>query len=218
MKNDNQKNIVYILTNESMPGYIKIGFTSRKLEFRLRELDVTSTPLPFEVYYACEVEKSNDEKWLHAIFSDRRVRDNREFFKMDPERVVLALKRIQIKEIKLENEHGVDITPEQKKDITNKKIIRSKFDFKKYGIKIGAEIYFSRDESIRAKVLKNNKIELNGMERGLSESAQELLNYKKQPAGTLFWKYDGETLDERRRRIDEENLLNNKNNLWKKME
>ena len=76
-------------------------------------------------------------------------------------------------------------------------------------IKIGEEVYFSRDENIKAKVLQGNKIELNGKERGLSKSAQELLNYKKQPAGTLFWKYDEETLDERRRRMDEESLNNN---------
>lgn len=204
---ENQKNIVYILTNEAMPGYIKIGFTSRNVSKRVKEFDNTNMPLPFEVYYACEVEKINDEKWLHSIFSDRRVRNNREFFKMDPERAILALKRIQIKEIKIEN--NSDVTVEQKKEIQEKKKIRSKFDFKKYGIRIGEEIYFSRDENIKAKVLQGNKIELNGKERGLSKSAQELLNYKKQPAGTLFWKYDEETLDERRRRMDEENLNNN---------
>ncbi len=202
----NSKNIVYILTNESMPGYIKIGRTSRDVNLRLKELDGTNTPLPFEIYYACEVESVDDEKWLHTIFSDRRVRDNREFFKMDPERVIAALKRIQIKEIKFEDDNK--ITSEQEKEIIKKKKIRSRFDFEKYGIKIGSEIYFSRNENIRAKVLKNNKIELNNYKRGLSESAQELLKYQKQPAGTLFWKYDGETLDERRRRIDEENSKN----------
>ena len=204
---NNQKNIIYILTNEAMPGYIKIGYTSRDVNERVKEFDNTNTPLPFEVYYACEVEKSNDEKWLHSIFSDRRVRDNREFFKMDPERVVLALKRIQIKEIKIENDN--DVTVEQKKEIQEKKKIRSRFDFEKYGIKIGEEIYFSRDENIKAEVLKNNKIKLNNIEYSLSESARKVLERNRQPAGTLFWKYDGETLDERRRRMDEENLNSN---------
>ena len=114
-----KKNIVYILTNESMPGYIKIGFTNRNVEGRIKELDGTGIPLPFEIYYACNVKKTNDEKWLHSIFSDRRVRDNREFFKMDPERVVLALKRIQIKEIALDDVDN--ITEEQGKEIQKKK-------------------------------------------------------------------------------------------------
>ncbi len=204
---NNDKNIIYILTNESMPGYVKIGFTKTDLENRLKQLDNTSVPLPFELHYACEVEDAReDERWLHGIFDDFRVRPNKEFFKMDPERVVLALKRIQIKEVKLDDDY---ISKDYKKEIEKKKKIRSKFDFEKYGIKVGEEIYFSRDENIKAKVLNNNKIELNGVERGLSESARELLNYKKQPAGTLYWMYDGETLDERRRRMDEEDLNNN---------
>lgn len=194
-------NIVYILTNESMPGYIKIGFTNRNVEIRVKELDGTNTPLPFEVYYACEVERNDDERWLHSIFSDKRVRDNREFFKIDPERVVLALKRIQIKEINLDDRD--DITQDQKKEILKKKKYRSKFDFEKYGIKIGEEIYFSRDESIKAVVIDSNRIEFNGEKYSLSGSARELLKRNHQPAGTLFWKYDGETLDERRRRMDE---------------
>ncbi len=190
---NNDKNIIYILTNESMPGYIKIGFTKTDLENRLKQLDNTSVPLPFELHYACEVKNAReDERWLHGIFDDFRVRPNKEFFKMDPERVVLALKRIQIEEVKLNDDY---VSKDYKKEIEKKKKIRSKFDFEKYGIKVGEEIYFSRDENIKAKVLKNNKIELNGVEQGLSESARELLNYKKQPAGTLYWMYDGETLD-----------------------
>ena len=47
--------IVYILTNQSMPDTIKIGITDN-LERRIRELDNTSTPLPFECYYAVEVQ------------------------------------------------------------------------------------------------------------------------------------------------------------------
>jgi hypothetical protein len=46
--------IVYILKNESMPEYIKIGFTHGSVVERLKQLDRTGTPLPFEVYYAVE--------------------------------------------------------------------------------------------------------------------------------------------------------------------
>ncbi len=195
--------IIYILTNEAMPGYIKIGFTNSSLDERLRQLDRTGTPLPFEVYYACEVENSrDDERWLHSIFSDRRVRDSREFFKMDPERVVIALKRIQTKEI---TAPAIPTTDAEKKEIEKKKKVRSRFDFKKYNIPVGSEIYFSRDESIKAKVIQDNAIELNGQKTSLSLSAQNLLGYKNPVAGTLYWMYEEETLDERRRRIDSEN-------------
>ncbi len=192
--------IIYVLTNEAMPGYIKIGFTTGSLDERLRQLDRTGVPLPFEVYYACEVEQAhNDEQWLHAIFSDRRVRDNREFFKMDPEKAVIALRRIQIKEI---TPPLVIATVAEEKEIEKKKKMRSRFDFKKYEIPIGAEIYFSRNDSIKAKVLPGNAIQSNGQKTSLSLSAQKLLGYKKPVAGTLFWMYEGETLDERRRRLE----------------
>ena len=38
-----------------MPDTIKIGITDN-LERRMKELDNTSTPLPFECYYAVEVQ------------------------------------------------------------------------------------------------------------------------------------------------------------------
>lgn len=92
--------IVYVLTNESMPDFIKIGFTTTTVEQRLKQLDTTGVPLPFECYYAAEVEDARcEERWLHSIFSDRRVRESREFFKMNPELVALALKRIQKREL-----------------------------------------------------------------------------------------------------------------------
>ena len=83
---------VYILTNESMPNIIKIGVTD-DLSRRLRELDNTSTPLPFECFYALAVEDAQGiEKLLHEAFDDKRVRQNREFFNCTPEQAKSALK------------------------------------------------------------------------------------------------------------------------------
>ena len=39
--------IVYILTNESMPGTVKIGITDNLQRRIKKDLDNTSTPLPF---------------------------------------------------------------------------------------------------------------------------------------------------------------------------
>ena len=83
--------IVYVLSNPARPGYIKIGKTDN-LKERLRNLDRTSTPLPFQCEYAAEVNDADKvEKILHDIFVDKRVRSNREFFEVDPQQIIRAL-------------------------------------------------------------------------------------------------------------------------------
>ena len=194
--------IIYILTNEAMPGYVKIGFTNGSVEGRLKQLDRTNTPLPFECYYACEVEKAReDEQWLHSVFADRRVRDGREFFRIDPERVVVALRRIEKKDVTPKD--FVNVTNDERGELEEAKTIRARFDFSHYDIPVGAKLVFSRDDSKQAIVLENNKIEFDGENTSLSASAQKLLAYKRGVAGTLYWTYEGETLDERRRRLEE---------------
>jgi hypothetical protein len=84
--------IIYILTNEAMPGYVKIGKTSSSLEQRIKELSrSTSIPLPFTCFYACTVKDSGFvEHQLHDAFDDSRINPKREFFQISPERVVSA--------------------------------------------------------------------------------------------------------------------------------
>lgn len=67
--------IIYILTNEAMPGYVKIGKTNTSLEQRVRELSSsTSVPLPFTVFYACTVSNAAFvEHQLHDTFDNNRV-------------------------------------------------------------------------------------------------------------------------------------------------
>ena len=65
--------IVYILKNQSMPDILKVGITDN-LERRIKELDNTSTPLPFECIYAVEVEDASkigifaSESWMNSSF------------------------------------------------------------------------------------------------------------------------------------------------------
>ena len=47
--------IVYVVVNEAMPGLVKIGKTNGDLGLRIRGLYGTGVPLPFELFYACEV-------------------------------------------------------------------------------------------------------------------------------------------------------------------
>ena len=88
--------VVYILTNESMPDLVKIGITDN-LERRIRELDNTSTPLPFECFYAVEVENASAiEKKIHEGLDDKRIRQNREFFETSAEQAKSILEIAEI--------------------------------------------------------------------------------------------------------------------------
>ena len=73
--------IVYLLTNPTMPDLVKIGRTN-DLETRLRSLSTHSgVPVPFECFYACEVRDSVEvERALHEAFGDHRINPKREFF------------------------------------------------------------------------------------------------------------------------------------------
>ena len=63
-----------------MPETIKIAITDN-LERRVKELENTSTPLPFECNYAVEVQDASKiEKKIHEGLDDKRIRQNREFF------------------------------------------------------------------------------------------------------------------------------------------
>ncbi|HEX5517973.1 MAG TPA: GIY-YIG nuclease family protein, partial [Pseudolabrys sp.] len=97
--------IVYVLTNEAMPGLVKIGSTIDDLATRVRALFGTGVPLPFEIFYACEVKDCRFvEKQMHDAFGDHRISKSREFFRIAPERVKAALLIGAIREVRLGDE------------------------------------------------------------------------------------------------------------------
>lgn len=197
--------IIYILTNESMPGYVKIGRTSNNLEQRIKDLSAsTSVPLPFTCFYACTVSNAQFvEHQLHDAFDNDRTNPKREFFQIAPERVVSALKLAAIDEV-TPTKDLVENHEDREALILARKI-REKFNFDMAQIPIGAELIFSRDENARAKVIDNHNIEYAGKKISLSKSAQIILGYDYGVAGTDYWTYEGETLDERRKRLTSEN-------------
>ncbi len=197
--------IIYILINEAMPGYVKIGRTSTNLEQRIRDLSAsTSIPIPFTCFYACIVKDAQFvEHQLHDAFDNNRINPKREFFQIAPERVVSALKLAEIENITPKKDF-VENREDQQALIKARKI-REKFNFSIAKIPVGAELIFSRDENIKAKVIdpkdSRHSIEFNGEKTSLSDSARKILGYDYGVAGTDYWMYEGETLDERRKRL-----------------
>lgn len=80
------KGFVYILTNEHMPGILKIGYTSRSPEERAHELYHKKTGVPgeFKVSYRYMCRNPHKvEKIIHRRLSRERINNNREYFRVD---------------------------------------------------------------------------------------------------------------------------------------
>lgn len=92
---------VYILTNPSFrEDWIKIGKSARPVDVRSKELDNTAVPLPFEIYATIKTVKYNEvEKLVHELIdslTDFRIRRNREFFNVNPQRALEIFKKIAL--------------------------------------------------------------------------------------------------------------------------
>lgn len=90
---------VYILTNPSFKeDWVKIGMCSVSVKQRIKQLDGTAVPLPFEIYATMKTAKFQEaEKLIHnfiSMFTKLRIRDNREFFNIKPEQALEIFKQV----------------------------------------------------------------------------------------------------------------------------
>ena len=198
--------IIYILINEAMPGDVKVGKTTTSVEQRMRELDTTGIPLPFECFFAGRVANCHmAEKLLHDAFNDHRVRMRREFFQISPERIASALKLAS----------PVDVTPrddvvedaEDEAALNKARERRSNFNFGLVGLVPGQILQHVKDETVTCTVVDNTKVLFQDQEMSLSKAALKALHDMgytwKAVSGSEYWEYQGKTLDERRREAEE---------------
>lgn len=73
---------IYILSNPSMVGLLKVGYSCVSVEKRARELSVsTGVPSPFVIeYFQLSDDVEEVEAQVHAGLERFRVSENREFF------------------------------------------------------------------------------------------------------------------------------------------
>lgn len=96
-----QKGYVYILTNPAFrENWVKIGYSSRPVDVRSKELDNTAVPLPFDVYATMCTAKYKEAETLihHSIerFANLRIRKTREFFNVNPEKALEIFRDVQL--------------------------------------------------------------------------------------------------------------------------
>lgn len=199
--------IVYIFTNPEMPDLVKIG-TTKNLKGRLRKFYDTNVPVPFECYFACEVKDGPDvEKRLHSAFGDHRINPRREFFRISPERVKVILEALSLKDV---TPASNIIEDESEPEVLKRSRSRAPaFRFSMVGIQQGAKLKFIKDETHTCCVVSDSKVEFEDQVGFLSPVTQNLLNNKfgmnwPSARGSDYWLYEGETLTERRLRMEGE--------------
>ena len=197
---------VYILTNEAMPGIVKIGRTKSRISQRMSALDTTGVPLPFQCYFAARVADDADvERMLHTAFGDHRLRRGREFFRLDPYRAKVVLEHIAIEDVTPRGDVGMD---SEGKEAIEKVVVRTgRFNLQKYGIPVGAALEYSSDRQITCKVVDAENVEFHGEAVSLSRAAV-LANKSRggtatTAAGPLWWLFEGETLASIRERFED---------------
>lgn len=197
--------IVYLLTNPTMHDLVKIGRTT-DLEARLRSLSTHSgVPVPFECYYACEVRDSvKVERALHDAFGDHRINPKREFFRLNPERALAILELVAIQNATPISEIADDQA--ELDALHREQTRREQFRFSLVDIQPGSILIFSKDETITARVIDDKRIEFEGEITSTSAAATKLLHRigwtLRAAQGPLYWIYEGETLAERRIRLE----------------
>jgi hypothetical protein len=198
--------IVYLLTNPTMPDLVKIGRTT-DLESRLRSLSThTGVPVPFECFYACEVADSvKVERALHDAFGDHRINPKREFFRLNPDRAVAILELVALKDAAPCTEIAEDQV--ELDALHREQSRREQFRFSMVDVPVGATLTFSKDDTITAKVIDDKRIEFEGTVTSTSAAATKLLHRRgwtlRAAQGPLYWMFEGETLAERRMRMED---------------
>ena len=85
---------VYILTNEAMPGLVKIGCTMQDPAIRAEELsDSAAVPIPYVVNYkALVLDPKQIEQKVYGKLDSKRLDDKREFFKCEPFEAIRSIR------------------------------------------------------------------------------------------------------------------------------
>lgn len=199
--------IVYVLTNPAFDTYVKVGKTIN-LEQRLKQLDNTSVPLPFRCVYAVEVDDESEvERLVHQAFADHRTRSSREFFEIDPQRVIAALKLTRGKDVTPKGDIAEDDEGVQALEKATRRR-RKTYRFSDAGVQVGDMLHYVNDATKTAEVTSDKTIFFEGEEVSLSKSALTLLQRDgytwRTVNGWQYWMVGNETIAERLGRLLEE--------------
>ncbi|MDM8537668.1 GIY-YIG nuclease family protein [Desulfobacterales bacterium HSG17] len=157
-----QKGFVYIMTNPSMPGLLKVGMTTKVPEYRANQLSTTTgVPTPFETqYYAFFENRVEAEKRAHQALND--YHHGKEFYQVDINTAINVIESINISFTRLfvEGQQGVQkYHYNERLEVEKSLSLRINFLGKKIK-KLGAEKWTTIATIREQEKLKREEIEL----------------------------------------------------------
>ena len=180
---------------------------------RSKELDNTAVPLPFEIFATIRTVKFNEvEKLIHKTIdrlTDLRIRQNREFFNIQPQIALDILRDISttIDDAFIElyhNNQPIKEAAEVQDEEPHKR--RAPFKFSMVNIQIGETVVFT-PKNIKVKVASDNQVEHEGRIYKLSPFTaaflpDEMRNASDAYQGPKYFTYKGRPLDELRKECE----------------
>lgn len=191
-----EEGIVYVLTNPSMPGLVKIGKTTREtVSSRLNELYSTGVPVPFECEFAGRVsDVSKVEQAFHQAFGPYRLNPKREFFEIEADQAVALLELMSAEDLTPVLQSEAESVDKESKEASEKlKSRRPRFNFEEMGIPVGASLKFIRTNQI-VEVASERNVFFNGEECSLTSATRELVGKGYNIAPGPYWTYEGRIL------------------------
>jgi hypothetical protein len=191
--------IVYVLINAAMPGLVKIGVTSQSdIEIRLKQLYTTGVPVPFECYYACRVssEKKVEEN-LHFAFSSHRINPNREFFKIEPEKVKAILEMLRVDDVTREVERELENDSNESDKIAMENIKRKRpvMNFDEMDIPVGSTLVF-KDGVTSVTVADQRRVIFQGAPHYLTWVTQQVMGIDRPIQPSPYWSFNGKSISQ----------------------
>lgn len=196
--------IIYVLTNDSMPGLVKIGRTSgESVERRVAELSrATGVPLPFKVAVARAVHDAHVvERALHTAFAPDRVNPSREFFSIAEHRAVAIINAFP----------GTDLTPQTELAVereveaaepgtiaaarTFERKRRPVLNFEEMGIPVGATLtHLATGQT--CEVVEARKVRFRDEIISLTKAQRTVSGASYQVSPGRFWAFEGRSVSD----------------------
>ena len=190
--------IVYLLTNEAMPGLVKIGKTTNDdPQVRMDQLYNTSVPVPFTCELALQVKNPGKvEQALHRAFDPYRVNPRREFFEIEVEQARAALELAEGSDVTPEMNRSSDsITEVERSSSERLRSRRPNLNFIEMGIAIGSTLEPTSGDEI-AEVVGARKVKFRNEEMHLTTATQMRLNLDYGVAPAPHWRHEGRLLSD----------------------